>query len=139
MEYSMVEVILILHYARRVEENARQRVRWSEDRRTIGEAHMETNHERKMFKKQDETHGNNQRYESRQFTPPTTTTGPRSKHKEAEKEISNMRPKDPERRTGQNKREDKTDEDVCFGCGQKGHKKRDSKCPKNTQTKKVEA
>jgi hypothetical protein len=29
------------------------------------------------------------------------------------------------------------DEDVCFRCGQKGHKKRDPKCPKNNQTKKV--
>ena len=91
-----------------------------------------------MFKKQDETYGNNQQYESKQFTLSTTTMGSRLKCKEAEKEMTNTRSKDLERRAGHNKREDKTDQDVCFGCGQKGHKKRDSKCPKNTQTKKVE-
>jgi hypothetical protein len=136
-EYSTVE--MILHYARRVEENTRQRARWTEERQTIGEARMDTNREQKTFRKQEEMYGNNQRYEAKQVTLATNTTGQRVRCKEAEKETTNNRTKDPERRVGYNKREDKIDEDVCFGCGQKGHKKRDPKCPKNNQTKKVEA
>jgi hypothetical protein len=51
--------------------------------------------------------------------------------------MQKSRTRDPENRTGNEKKENKTDEDVCFGCGQKGHKKTDPKCPKNNQTKKV--
>ena len=75
----------------------------------------------------------------KQFTPSGNTMGTRLKQKETEKETTSNRGKDPERRIGQSKKEEKTDKDVCFGCGQKGHKKRDSRCPKNAQTKKVEA
>jgi hypothetical protein len=136
-EYSMVE--MILHYTRRVEENARQRARWTEERWTIGEARTDTNREWKTFRKQEETYGNKQHYKAKQVTPATNTTGQRVRRKEVEKETTNNRMKDPERRVGYNKREDKIDKDICFGCGQKGHKKRDPKCPKNNQTKKVEA
>jgi hypothetical protein len=136
-EYSMVETIS--HYTRRVEENARQRARWTEERWTIREVCVDTNCEWKTFRKQEETYSNNQCYGAKQVTPATNTMGQRVRHKESEKEITNNRTKDPERRVGYNKREDKIDEDVCFGCGQKGHKKRDPKCPKNNQTKKVEA
>jgi hypothetical protein len=84
-------------------------------------------------------YGNNQQYESKQITPSTTTTGNGSKHKEPDKRTQKSRTRDPEKRTRNEKKENKTDEDVCFGCGQKGHKKRDHKCPKNNQTKKVAA
>jgi hypothetical protein len=96
VEYSMVETIL--HYARRVEENARQRARWTEEQWTIGEACMDTNHEWKTFRKQEEMYGNNQHYEAKQVTPATNTMGQRVRHKEVEKETTNNRMKDPERR-----------------------------------------
>jgi hypothetical protein len=67
----------------------------------------------------------------------TTTTGSGSKCKEPNKGTQKSRTRDPEKRTGNEKKENKTDEDICFGCGQKGHKKRNPKCPKNNQSKKV--
>jgi hypothetical protein len=39
-EYSTVETIL--HYARRVEENTRQKARWSKEQQVIEETHRET-------------------------------------------------------------------------------------------------
>jgi hypothetical protein len=65
--------------------------------------------------------------------------GSGSKRKEPDKGMQKSRTRDPEKRTRNEKKENKTDEDVCFGCGQKGHKKRDTKCPKYNQTKKVAA
>jgi hypothetical protein len=64
-------------------------------------------------------------------------TGSRSKCKESNKRIQKSKTRDPEKRTRNEKKENKTDEDICFGCGQKGHKRRDPKCLKNNQTKKV--
>jgi hypothetical protein len=137
VEYSTVETIL--HYARRVEENARQKARWSKERRVIeGTCRETTTDERKSFRWRG-SYGNNQQYKSKQITPSTTTTGNGLKHKEPDEGTQKSRTRDPEKRTGNEKKENKTDEDVCFGCGQKGHKKRDPKCPKNNQTKKVAA
>jgi hypothetical protein len=65
--------------------------------------------------------------------------GSGSKCKEPDKGTQKSRTRDPEKRTGNEKKENKMDEDICFRCGQKGHKKRDPKCPKNNQTKKVAA
>jgi hypothetical protein len=94
--------------------------------------------ERKSFRWR-RSYGNNQQYKSKQITPSTTTTGNGSKHKEPDKGTQKSRTRDLEKRTRNEKKENKMDEDVCFGCGQKGHKKRDPKCPKNNQTKKVVA
>jgi hypothetical protein len=94
--------------------------------------------ERKSFRWRG-SYGNNQQYESKQTTPSTTTTGSGSKCKEPDKGTQKSRTRDPEKRTGNEKKENKIDKDICFGCGQKGHKKRDPKCPKNNQTKKVAA
>jgi hypothetical protein len=71
--------------------------------------------------------------------PLTTTMGSGSKSKELDKGTQKSRTRDPEKRTRNEKKENKTDEDVFFRCGQKGHKKRDPKCPKNNQSKKVAA
>jgi hypothetical protein len=83
------------------------------------------------------SYGNNQQYKSKQTTPLTTTMGSRSKCKEPDKGMQKSRTRDPEKRTGNEKKENKMDKDICFECGWKGHKKRDPKCPKNNQTKKV--
>jgi hypothetical protein len=84
-------------------------------------------------------YGNNQQYESKQTTLSTTTMGSRLKRKEPDKGMQKSRTRDLEKRTRNKKKKKKTDEDVCFGCGRKGHKKRDPKCLKNNQTKKVAA
>jgi hypothetical protein len=63
--------------------------------------------------------------------------GSRSKRKEPNKGIQKSRTRDLEKRTRNEKKENKTDEDIYFRCGQRGHKKRDPKCPKNNQSKKV--
>jgi hypothetical protein len=81
----------------------------------------------------------NQRYETKQATPSTNAMGTGSRRRDPEKGVINVKTKEPGKKTGINKKEEKTDEDVCFGCGQKGHKKRDAECPRNNQAKKVEA
>jgi hypothetical protein len=85
------------------------------------------------------SYGNNQQYESKQTTPSTTITGSGLKRKEPDKGTQKFRTRDPEKRTGNEKKENKTDKDICFRYGQKGHKKRDPKCLKNNQSKKVAA
>jgi hypothetical protein len=137
MEYSTVE--MILYYARRVEENACQRARWSKERQVVEETRRETTmDEQKLFRWRG-SYGNNQQYKSKQTIPSTTTMGSRLKCKEPNKETQKSKTRDLEKRTGNEKKENKTDEDICFGCGQKGHKKRDPKCLKNNQSKKVAA
>jgi hypothetical protein len=127
-EYSTVE--MILHYARRVEENTCQRARWSKERQVVEETRRETTtDEQKSFRWRG-SYGKNQQYESKQITLSTTMMGSGSKCKEPDKGTQKSRTRDPEKRTGNEKKENKTDEDVCFECGQKGHKKRDPKCPK---------
>jgi hypothetical protein len=80
---------------------------------------------------------NNQQYESKQTTLSTTMMGSRSKCKEPDKGTQKSRTRDPEKRTGNEKKENKMDKDICFRHGQKIHKKGDPRCPKNNQSKKV--
>ena len=55
--------------------------------------------------------------------------------KEPRRETSQSKIKEPDKKTGPNKKNKQTEEDICYRCGQKGHKKRDLKCLKNTVPK----
>jgi hypothetical protein len=65
--------------------------------------------------------------------------GARTRFKESGKGVPQMLKKEPERKSGPAKREEQMGDDVCYGCGQQGHRKRDPECPKNTSSKKAAA
>jgi hypothetical protein len=65
--------------------------------------------------------------------------GTGSRRRDPEKGTTSTRTKEPDKRIGPHKKEERIDKDICFWCGQKGHKKRDPECPKNIPTKKAAA
>jgi hypothetical protein len=105
----------------------------------MGEGQQETKPEQKPFRKYNEMFSFNQQYELKQTAPSANMMGMGSRCRDPKKGMASTRTKEPDKRIGPHKKEDRIDEDVCFGCGQKGHKKRDPKCPKNILTNKAAA
>lgn len=140
-EYSKME--MILHHARRAEEVALQMSRYWDEQRTIkaargatGENAMRRPYGNKEYQKPVEQQDNRRTTseKSGQRKEPYQKVWNRS-DQTTRQERSASKTKDPDKKTGYDRRNISSGAKKCFSCGEFGHMAKDNKCPPDKKGK----